>query len=244
MEQRTRTRTAWVVGAVVTVVLAAVAAVAVQAATDADRETLAASRVDRTTTTTEAGSTPTSLGVAPTSTTTTTPATTPGGAGPPVTDAAGVLDPRDGLSLTGIGPVVVGMTVAEAQEAAGVPIGPLTGSAPDPPGTACTYVAAPPDDPIVLLMVTDGVVARIDVTDASPIATLSGITIGSTEQEVLDTYGYRIVVEPHHYDEAGKQLRYVADDDTHSLIFETHEGVVTAFRSGFTEQVGYPEGCS
>jgi len=230
-----------VAGLVVAIVMVAFLAVAVQAATDADRQTLAASRVDRTTTTTAAGATPTSLGVAPT-TTTTLPAD--GGAGPPVTDAAGQLDPSDGLSLTGIGPIVVGMTVPEAQEAAGVPIGPPPGSAPDPAATACSYVAARPDDPIVLLMVTDGVISRIDVSGEYPVATLSGISIGSTEQEVLDTYGFRIVIEPHPYDEVGEQLRYVADDDTHSLIFETHDGVVTAFRSGFTEQVGFPEGCS
>ena len=215
----------------------ALVAVAVNAANEADRRTLSASAVDRSTSTTAAGTTPTSLGVAAT-TSTTAASSGPSGAG------GGGLDLGRGLSLTGIGPVTVGMTVAEAEEAAGVRFGPPPGPPAPPPDAACTYVVAPADDPVVQLMVVDGVVSRIDVTEGSPVETLSGIGIGATARQVRDTYGYRIVEEPHPYDEDGAQLRYVADQPTHSLVFETHDDVVTAFRSGFTEQVGYQEGCS
>lgn len=212
-------------------------ALLVREANEADRRTLAANAVDRGAPPAAPGSTPTSLGVAPTTTTTAAP--------PPVGAAvAGALDPTDGLSITGIGPITVGMTEAEAEAAAGVPIGPPSGSAADAGGGACAYLGAPQADPIVMLLVTDGVISRVDVVEGSPVTTLSGIGIGSTEQAVLDTYGRRIVEEPPAGDQQDPLLRYVPDDPTHSLVFELRDGVVSAFRSGFAEQVGEAGSCS
>lgn len=224
---------------VLVLALAGLVVVAVRNADEADRRTLAASSVDVTTSTTVAGTTPTSMGVPASTTTTSGP-----GDGEPSAGVAGALDAEDGLSITGIGPITVGMTVAEAEEAAGVAFGPVPGADAEPEGAACRHLAVPGDEPLVLAMVVDGVVSRIDVTDGSPVETLSGVGIGATAQAVRDTYGERIVEEPNPSDGTGTQLRYVADQPTHSLIFEIGDGVVTAFRSGFTEQLGDPEGCS
>ena len=213
--------------------------VAVRDADEADRRTLAASSVDATTSTTAAGTTPTSMGVPATTTTTTAP-----GDGAPSAGGAGERDVEDGLSITGFGPITVGMTVAEAEEAAGVAFGPVPGADAQPGGAACRHLAVPADEPLVLATVVDGVVSRLDVTDGSPVETLSGVGIGATAEEVRATYGERIVEEPNPSDATGTQLRYVPDEPTHSLIFEVGDGIVTAFRSGFTEQVGPAEGCS
>ena len=225
--------------ALVLVLSLAFVVVAVRRADEADRRTLAASAVDATTSTTVAGTTPTSMGVPATTTT-----TAPPGAGQPAAGVAGELDASDGLSLTGFGPITVGMTVAEAEEAAGVGFGPVPGAAPAPEGAPCTELAVPGEQPLVRATVVDGVVSRIDVTDGSTVRTLSGIGIGATGQEVRDTYGERIVEEPDPAGGAGTQLRYVPDQPTHSLVFQLGGGVVTAFRSGFTEQVSAAGGCS
>ena len=227
---------ALVVGAVVLVVAVGVGvALLVREANEADRRTLAANAVERGAPPAP-GSPPTSLGVAPTTTTTAAP--------PPPTGegVAGALDPTDGLSITGIGPITVGMTEAEAEAAAGVPIGPPSGAAAG--SGACAYLGAPEADPIVMLLVIDGVISRVDVVEGSPVTTLSGIGIGSTEEEVLDTYGRRIVEEPPAGDQQDPRLRYVPDDPTHSLVFELRDGVVSAFRSGFAEQVGEAGSCT
>ena len=224
---------------VLVLALAGLVVVAARRADEADRRTLAASSVDGTTSTTVAGTTPTSMGVPASTTTTTGP-----GDREPAAGVAGELDPEDGLSITGIGPITVGMTVAEAESAAGVTFGPAPGADAEQEDASCRYLAVPGEAPLVLAMVVDGVVSRIDVTDGSPVETLSGVGIGAPAQEVRDADGERLVEEPHPYDETGAQLRYVPDQPTHSLIFEIGDGVVTAFRSGFTEQVGYQEGCS
>ena len=152
------------------------------------------------------------------------------------------------LSLDGVGPVRVGMTLKEAAAAAGVPIELLD----MPPGPECRYAvpdrAAGTGDELAF-MVVDGRIARIDVGMMGPdrIRTVSGIGKGSTEAEVRATYPGRIRVEPHPYIPNGRYLVYVPSDPglRHlSLIFETVDGEVRSFRAGLTDQVSWTEGCS
>ena len=149
------------------------------------------------------------------------------------------------LSLQGIGPVNVGMTLDEASAAAGTPIRTRPG---DPFGPECefAYAAAVPE---VTFMVFHGRIARVDVTRSrgDRVTTVSGIGSGSTEDEVKRVYPGRIQVQRHPYVPTGHYLVYVPADSNlaHlSMIFETDGRVVTTFRSGLKGAVAQIEGCA
>ncbi|HEV2759042.1 MAG TPA: hypothetical protein VGV86_05685, partial [Acidimicrobiales bacterium] len=167
---------------------------------------------------------------------------------PPATTLPERLSADSRLRLDGVGPVRVGMTLKEASAAAGVPIRLL--ETPSDPG--CRYAApdrASGTGDELGFMVVDGKIVRIDVGIMGPdrIRTVSGVGKGSTEAEVLATYPGRIRVQPHPYTPNGRYLVYVPSDAglRHlSMIFETVDGEVRSFRSGFAEQVSWKEGCS
>ena len=150
------------------------------------------------------------------------------------------------LRLDGIGPVNVGMTLAEASAAAGTPIRVHPN---DPFGPECQY-AAPIDGPeAVRFMVINGRIARVDVGNpgASAVRTVSGVRIGTTEDEVKRTYPGRIRVEGHPYVPTGHYLVYVPADaglQHLSMIFETDGRSVTSFRAGLKGAVAQIEGCA
>jgi hypothetical protein len=184
----------------------------------------------------------TTTSVAGASTTVTAPATTVVST-PPRQER---LSAESRLSLDGIGPVDVGMTLAEASEAAGMPIRTKPG---DPYGPECEYAYPAQELDDVAFMVFNGRIARVDVghRGSGRVRTVSGVGIGSTEEEVSRTYPGRIRVEGHPYVPTGHYLVYTpADPNLQHLgmIFETDGKVVTSFRSGRKDAVGQIEGCS
>jgi hypothetical protein len=94
-------------------------------------------------------------------------------------------------------------------------------------------------------------IVRTDVEETSRIATLSGIRIGATEDEVKRTYsgpGHtgKLEVEPHEYIKDGHYISYYDVDgfDGYVMLFETDGQKVVAIRSGQQKAVGYIEGCA
>lgn len=118
---------------------------------------------------------------ATTATSTSAPTTTA------TTSAPAVLSPSSRLRIDGLGPIAVGMTVAEARAAAGVELSlkkePYCDvlTAPGGPAGVALIITAPPTGRVQLIIVNGGAVA-----------TLSGIRVGSTEAEVLATYPGRL----------------------------------------------------
>ncbi len=163
---------------------------------------------------------------------------------PPPAPAPERLTSASRLRLDGIGPVLVGMTLAEATVAAGVPvrIDPRTDL-----GRGCAHAFADGGPQDLRFMVVDGRIVRVEV-GRSPIRTLSGIGTGSTVDEVLATYPNRIRVQPNPYSGhlGGRDLLYVTDEESShlGLMFETDGQRVHTFRSGFLGAVMAPEGCS
>ena len=156
----------------------------------------------------------------------------------------GQLNAASRLRLDGIGPVKIGMTPAEASRATGkrIQVGPDSGPHP----ASCGF-ASPRSGPKVSFMVIDGRIKRVDVEPPSPIATVSGVRIGSTEAEVHRVYRGGVRVEPHPYDPAGRYLVYESPQPSQRgllLIFETDGFRVTSFRAGERSAVEAPEGCA
>ncbi len=142
------------------------------------------------------------------------------------------------LSEAGIGPVRVGMTVAEASAL-------VPGSGPHPATEECAYVGLSGLPAGVSLMTEGGRIVRVDVDDSSAVATTRGARVGWTEARVLALYpGAR--VQPHKYED-GHYLVAIPGapaDTVHRIVFETARGVVTRFRGGVVPAVEYVEGCS
>lgn len=163
------------------------------------------------------------------------------------------------LDLYGIGPIEVGMTLAEAEAAAGVAF-----DAPgfDHFGGHCYYATAKglEDDFVMTVQAPgsepvdkpeDGIVVYVSVHHGmeSPARTLSGIGIGSTEAEVYDTYAGRIESAPHEIFEDGHYLTLVprdASDQEYGVMFATDGQVVRDIHAGFAEDIRAVdvEGCA
>lgn len=154
------------------------------------------------------------------------------------------------LTIRGMGPVRVGMTVSEAEAALGSAITEVS-----TPVGECRYgvVADGGPSPDLMILVSDGdfasgTIVRIELT-ARTHATGSGITLGSTADEVMAAYGERIVATPH-ADRVGPDDLYLtfvpfdpADAD-YRMVMETTDGAVTAIRGGLMPAVEWTEGCS
>lgn len=158
------------------------------------------------------------------------------------TAADSVLTPSSRLRLDGIGPVKVGMTLAEASKALGKPL--RFEADPELP-SSCGW-ADPPGVPDVHFMVIDGRVRRVDVYGGA-VATVSGVQVGNPESEVDRIYGGRVRrAKPFPEAPGGYRLVYEspeASQRAYLLIFETDGSKVISFRAGEREAVELVEGC-
>jgi hypothetical protein len=173
-------------------------------------------------------------------------------AAPTTTTTVPGLSDDSKLRFDGIGPIKVGMTLAEATAAVGKPVTVDPGYVLD--GCAYAEVQGGPEDLSFMVLRDKDTdpwrIVRVNVTEKSRIATVSGVRIGATEAEVKQTYSGpdktgKVAVEGHAYVEAGHYITYDEDGPQGLLLlFETDGTKVTEFRSGEQGPVGYPEGCA
>jgi hypothetical protein len=147
------------------------------------------------------------------------------------------------MGTNGLGPVLVGMTVAAAEKAAGRK---FDTDKEGPDGMTCLY-----SKPIGLsgvgFMVIQGKIARIDVWSNPKITTFRGAKIGDSEARIKQLYGNQIQVQQHEYRPKGHYLVFVPKDKADQnfrVVFETDGQKVTQFRSGRIPEVEYVEGCA
>lgn len=213
-----------------------------------------ADRVRIISTTTESTTPPSTTSSAPTSTSSTTAAATsttasssttaPGDTTTTTEDVPDIsnLTTDDRISTVGLGPVFVGMTVAEAAQAAG--------SAFEPEGSVrgpCSfYVATDFADAGVRWLVAFDRIAGIHI-DQPGIVTLSGIGVGSSADELRAAYGDLLEERPSPFDPAITEFVLVPVDEADAdqrVIFEVDgSGTVVAYHSGQLPEVGYSANC-
>ncbi len=146
------------------------------------------------------------------------------------------------LGTNGLGPVLVGMTVAQAEKASGRKFSRGDSEA----GSGCSY-SRPSGLSGVSFMVIDGTIARVDINAESGVTTFRGAKVGDSEARIKSLYGSQITVEPHQYVREGHYLVFTPRDKADRdfrVIFETDGKKVTRFRSGRLPEVTYVEGCS
>lgn len=161
------------------------------------------------------------------------------------------------VAIDGIGPVRVGMTIAQAEASARVRLVEKGGRA----GTGgCYYVWPQPEiEGLRFMVISDRSdnrierqrdrIARVDIFEGNRLTTVSGARIGDTESRIKSLYPGRIKVTPHAYtgDRGGRYLTFVPQaswDRNYRLIFETYRDRVTQFRAGRLPEVEYIEGCA
>jgi hypothetical protein len=137
------------------------------------------------------------------------------------------------LSLDGLPPLTLGMTVAQAGNALGKPL--AVDYADE--SKACGQVLDPRYRTTSLMFV-DGKLARIDVRRRG--LSFNGVSVGSTEAEVRAAFP-KLRVEPHKYTD-GRYLN-VKLSQTTGVVFETDKARITRFRLGTYPAVDYVEGC-
>lgn len=143
------------------------------------------------------------------------------------------------ITPEGFGPLRIGMTVAEAREATGKPIGV------DDPGADCKQMPLDQGSRAVVLMFVNGKLARLDVNDKS-VSTDKGARVGDSESRISELYGSQVTVKPHKYSN-GHYLVVTpsgAGESGNRLVFETDGQMVTNYRTGSVPQVEWVEGCS
>lgn len=160
----------------------------------------------------------------------------------PTVLADGSLLKEAEVTLTGLGPLRVGMTVEEGADALGLPLVPVGSNV----AGSCAYYQPNVKDAALGLMVVDNTIIRIDVWEGSPLQTASGIQVGSTEADVLAVYPDYIEAAPNPYT-GGKVLTLVPTEpglDLYRLVFETDaSGTVIQYRTGQFPAVTWPDGC-
>jgi hypothetical protein len=156
-------------------------------------------------------------------------------------NAQSKLTNQSKVYINGIGPVFVGMTVAQASQAAGTRLVSLGGS----PNNECYYVKPQSNPKDIAFMVTNNRISRVDIFKGN-ISTGKGARIGDTEARIKSLYPGQIRVSKHKYTN-GNYLTFVprdASDKNYRLIFETDGKRVTQFRSGKLPEAEFVEGCS
>ena len=117
------------------------------------------------------------------------------------TDTTAAGTPNDGstwaVTPSGIGAVRVGMSGDELRQAAG-------DFAP-PSATGCAYVRPASLPPGASVMLSSGVVARVDV-DSAGIRTDAGVAVGDSTAAVMRAYDGRVSTTPHKYVTGGQYL--------------------------------------
>lgn len=144
------------------------------------------------------------------------------------------------LSVRGIGPILIGMTLAEARAAAADP---LIHNPADSQGCFHVKLTGAPNG--LSFMVTDGQISRVDITSSS-YSSISGARVGQTQDQVIQLYSGRLEITVHKYDQNGRYLTYIPTekaDQLYRMVFETDGHRITSFRAGKLPEVQYVERC-
>jgi hypothetical protein len=142
-------------------------------------------------------------------------------------------------TMSGIGPIRVGMGEAALARALGTRL-PETQDAEE---DECRQVEAGPNWPGTSVMLVNGRVARIDVSERG-LFTLSGAAVGDTQASVLKRYSGRIMVSTHAEGvDDSKFLTMFSSDRRLGIRFETDGERVTSYYVGDARAVQFPDGC-
>ena len=137
------------------------------------------------------------------------------------------------LSLTGVGPLVVGQQIPSE--------GDFTADA-AAPGSTCRLFTST-NMPGLTALAEDGTIRRVTVAVGSNVKLEEGIGVGSTRQEVMRAFpGF--VEEPHKYEDSPSGYITQPVDDPRLRFEIGQDDRVQAIHVGRMPQLAYVEGCA
>ncbi|MGH6658112.1 MAG: hypothetical protein ACREBK_04620 [Sphingomicrobium sp.] len=145
------------------------------------------------------------------------------------------------LTVDGLGPVRIGMTIAEVEKAIG---GKLEGDAIES-DDICVEKDSKAGPPGIGYMFEDKKLVRISIGEGSTILTPRGIGYGASAADVRRAYGAKLESEPHAY--AGppaEYLTYWTIKGKRGWNFETDEKRRVQVIFAGTQAIQYIEGCA
>lgn len=150
------------------------------------------------------------------------------------------LTTTDTVTTTGIGALQVGKPYGELAASLGQPVVVTNGI----DSNECVYVTVE-GGPQEVSGLGDGEHLGAVEFGAADARTMSGLGIGSREQDVYDAFPGQVTSEPHTYMVPdGHYLIYTpAEDSAHVAVFDTDGTAVTHFRVGEPEWASAIEGC-
>lgn len=158
---------------------------------------------------------------------------------PPDADEYGPpqLSASSPVSTAGLGAVTFGLTVAQAQQAAG------TAMIAQGAESDCYRVVAHRGPDGVTFLVHEGTIERVDI-DSGPVTTRSGVGVGTAESKVIDLFGDKIQRQSR--PDGSTDLVFVpvdAGDRNYRVVFNVAAGSVRSFKSGKIPMVLTETGC-
>lgn len=103
---------------------------------------------------------------------------------------------------------------------------------------SCQYVHFK-NFPKASFMVEDGIITRADVDPGVPNSL--GVSAGTPMERVKKKFP-KVIVDPHHYDDAGFYLLMKNKKGTKAIVMEVGDGIVHTIRGGLEPSVEYVEG--
>jgi hypothetical protein len=159
---------------------------------------------------------------------------------PAVALAAAEITRKSRITTQGLGPIKVGMTVAQAEKAGGIDLVREGGDA------RCSYVR--PEDRTIRasFMLKGRIIVRVD-SFRRGFATVNGVRVGDSEAKVRRRFAGRLRITRHEYIRSGWYLEFVPRERAkrnRRIIFETDGMKVKYIRAGRLPEVRYIEGCA
>jgi hypothetical protein len=154
----------------------------------------------------------------------------------PASAAAPELTLRSRVSGAGLGPLKIGVTIAQAEDATGRRF-----TVSEYVQGNCGGAAMHPRSYGVSVLTTDGRVAVITILRRG-VATAAGVRVRDSVAKLQRKYGSRLVAVPEFY--APSNLNYELRSGNRKVIFKTDNRRVTYISAGRKPEVDYVEGCA
>ncbi len=110
-----------------------------------------------------------------------------------------------------------------------------------PDNTSCAYARIEDEQGLLLFMIVDEKIARIDVRESKH-RLPNGLGIGSSADEIKNLYGDKTSIFPNKYDPNVKDYEVSLSKDR-GLVFNVRDDKVHAYRLGKIPEVNWVEGC-
>jgi len=166
----------------------------------------------------------------------------------PVPEAPTVPAPANTLTAQGFGPLRIGMSRAEVEAAMGLDAQPDAVGGADPDACDMFHPARAPEG--LLVMIENGVLTSVWLTQVARVGTDRDLNIGDTAAQVRAAYGSSLAVEPHKYQAPPAEYLVAWATPDHQGVgargvkYEIGlEGTVTSIAGG-GPSITYVEGCA